>query len=408
MTTGVGGSFAKSELEALASVRERAQPIDRDEYRERIERLGALLEAAELDALYLDATTSLRYFTGLACYPSERLHGALISRRGELVYVCPAFEEQKTRAQILLDGEFALWQEHEDPTALVAATASKLGGGGRCRLALDPQTPFFTADRLQRASTRLEVGNGEELFAACRRIKSPAELALLAQAKAITLRVQAAAARILHEGIDTREVQAFLDAAHVACGMDGRSTFKIVLFGEPTAYPHGVPYPQKLKENDMVLIDTGATLHGYNSDITRSYVFGEADARQREIWELEQAAQAAAFAAAEVGAPCSAPDDAARRVLGAAGFGPDYRLPGLPHRTGHGVGLDVHEHPYIVRGNDLPLAPGMCFSLEPMICSYGEFGVRLEDHAYIAADGPRWFTPPSAALDDPFRGVDAP
>ena len=407
MTVGVGGSSAERELAALESERERAQPIHVDEYRERIEKLRGMLEASGLDALYLDATSSLRYFTGLECYPSERLHGALVPRHGSLIYVCPAFEEQKTRAQITLDGDFVLWQEHEDPTALVAATAKRLGNGGRCRLALDPQTPFFTADRLQRASARLEITSGEAIVAACRRIKSPAELELLSQAKAITLRVQAAAARILHEGIDTREVQAFLDAAHVACGMDGRSTFKIVLFGEPTAYPHGVPYPQALKENDMVLIDTGATLHGYNSDITRSYVFGEPDARQREIWELEQAAQAAAFAAAEIGAPCSAPDDAARRVITAAGFGPDYELPGLPHRTGHGVGLDVHEHPYIVRGNDLPLAPGMCFSIEPMICSYGEFGVRLEDHAYMADTGPRWFTPPSAALDDPFRGVGA-
>jgi Xaa-Pro dipeptidase len=215
------------------------------------------------------------------------------------------------------------------------------------------------------------------------------------QAKAITLRIHQLAGRILQAGIDTREVQAFLDAAHIACGMDGRSTFKIVLFGEPTAYPHGVPYAQTLAENDMVLIDTGATLHGYNSDITRSYVFGEPSARQREIWELEQAAQLAAFDAAQIGAPCSAPDLAAREVI--------YKVPGIPHRTGHGVGLDVHEHPYIVRGNDLPLAPGMCFSIEPMICSYGEFGVRLEDHAYIAADGPHWFTEPSQSLENPFN-----
>ena len=192
-----------------------------------------------------------------------------------------------------------------------------------------------------------------------------------------------------------------LDDAHIASGMDGRSTFKIVLFGEPTAYPHGVPYPQQLAEGDMVLIDTGATLHGYNSDITRSYVFGEPDARQREIWELEQAAQLAAFNAAQIGASCSAPDLAARKVIEAAGLGPGYAVPGLPHRTGHGVGLDVHEHPYIVSGNDLELAPGMCFSIEPMICSYGEFGVRLEDHAYIGADGPEWFTQPSSSMDEP-------
>lgn len=401
MTTGVGGSTAATELQTLHSLRADAVAIDRAEYRQRLDKLRAAMADDGIDALYLDATTSLRYFTGMLCYPSERLHGAIVSSRGELLYVCPAFEAQKTRAGMVVDGDFILWEEHEDPTAAVAAAALKCSTQGRCALAIDPQTPFFTASRLQGYASGLAIQNGEQLIAACRRIKSPAELKLLSQAKAITLRVHQAAARILREGIDTREVQAFLDDAHIACGMDGRSTFKIVLFGEPTAYPHGVPYPQKLQENDMVLIDTGATLHGYNSDITRSYVFGEPSARQREIWELEKAAQQAAFGAAQIGAPCSAPDSAARAVIEAAGLGPDYQVPGLPHRTGHGVGLDVHEHPYIVRGNDLPLAPGMCFSIEPMICSYGEFGVRLEDHAYIGADGPCWFTEPSRSVDDP-------
>jgi Xaa-Pro dipeptidase len=326
-----------------------------------------------------------------------------VSVSGELIYVCPTFEKQKTRAEMVVEGDFALWEEHEDPTELVANSVLKCSGKPTCTLAIDHQTPFFTASRLQRANAKLTIVNGEDLIAQCRRIKSANELALLLQAKAITLRIHQLAGRILQAGIDTREVQAFLDAAHVACGMDGRSTFKIVLFGEPTAYPHGVPYPQTLAINDMVLIDTGATLHGYNSDITRSYVFGEADARQREIWELEQAAQLAAFDAAQIGAPCSAPDFAARGVITAAGLGPDYKVPGLPTRTGHGVGLDVHEHPYIVKGNELPLAPGMCFSIEPMICSYGEFGVRLEDHAYIADDGPRWFTQPSQLLENPFN-----
>ena len=401
MTHGVGGSTASEELAKIESRRQQAEPIGVEEYRQRLQKLRELLRANGLDAMYLDATTSLRYFTGLQCYASERLHGALISTAGELAYVCPAFEEEKTRAGMVIEGDFILWQEHEDPTAAVGAAALKLVNGANARLAIDPQTPFFTASRLQTFDHRLAIDNGEALIAECRRIKSAAELKLLSQAKAITLEVHRAAARILREGMDTRELQAFLDDAHIASGMDGRSTFKIVLFGEPTAYPHGVPYPQQLAENDMVLIDTGATLHGYNSDITRSYVFGEPSPRQREIWELEQAAQLAAFDAAQPGAPCSAPDDAARAVIEAAGFGPDYAVPGLPHRTGHGVGLDVHEHPYIVRGNELPLAPGMCFSIEPMICSYGEFGVRLEDHAYITADGPRWFTEPSPSMLEP-------
>jgi Xaa-Pro dipeptidase len=401
MTNGVGGSNAATELAKLASQRDQAVAIGLDEYHQRIDKLRALMLATGIDALYLDATTSLRYFTGLQCYASERLHGAIISTSGELLYVVPTFEEQKTRAGMIVEGNFVLWEEHQDPTAAVARAALKCAPQARCQLAIDSQTPFFTVSRLQAYDANLIISNAEELIATCRRIKSDAELALLTQAKAITLRVHQAVAKILQLGIDTREVQSFLDDAHIACGMDGRSTFKIVLFGEPTAYPHGVPYPQTLAENDMVLIDTGATLHGYNSDITRSYVFGEADARQREIWELERDAQLAAFNAAQIGAACSAPDLAARAVIEAAGFGPDYQVPGLPHRTGHGVGLDVHEHPYIVKGNDLPLEPGMCFSIEPMICSYGEFGVRLEDHAYITTAGPKWFTEPSRSMDDP-------
>jgi Xaa-Pro dipeptidase len=403
MTNGVGGSTAEKELSLLSSTRDSAIPISADEYHQRLHQARESMKLAGIDALYLDATTSLRYFTGMQCYASERLHGAIVSANGELVYVCPAFEEQKTRAGMVVEGDFVLWEEHEDPAAAVTNSALKFSSKPVCMLAIDPQTPFFTASRLQNSTSKLTVVNGEELISACRRIKSVNELALLSQAKAITLKIQRAVAQILRAGIDTRDVQQFLDDAHVASGMDGRSTFKIVLFGEPTAYPHGVPYSQTLVEGDMVLIDTGATLHGYNSDITRSYVFGEASARQREIWELEQAAQLAAFAAAQIVAPCSAPDLAARKVIEAAGYGPDYKVPGLPHRTGHGVGLDVHEHPYIVKGNDLPFESGMCFSLEPMICCYGEFGVRLEDHAYIADDGPRWFTEPSQAMDNPFN-----
>ena len=402
MTTGIGGSTAEKELAKLSSLRDEATPITLEEYASRLEKVRDMMRAQNIDALYLDATTSLHYFTGMRCYASERLHGAIVSTTGELIYVCPAFEEQKTRATMVVTGDFALWEEHEDPTKLVASYAMKCSQSEQCRLAIDYQTPFFTASRLQSANNKLSIVNGEELIAACRRVKSEKELELLSKAKAITLQIHKSAGRILCEGIDTRDVQMFLDDAHVACGMDGPSTFKIVLFGEPTAYPHGVPYPQTLVENDMVLIDTGATLFGYNSDITRSYVFGEPSERQREIWQLEHAAQQAAFDAAQEGAPCSAPDAAARKVIEAAGYGPGYRVPGLPHRTGHGVGLDVHEHPYIVKGNDLPLSPGMCFSIEPMICSYGEFGVRLEDHAYIAADGnARWFTQPSESVENP-------
>jgi Xaa-Pro dipeptidase len=403
MTHGVGGSSIESELSKISSSRENAVAITQSEYHSRLAKVRSLMNQQSIHALYLDATTSLRYFTGLSCYPSERLHGALLFSDGGLTYVCPVFEENKIRESLVIDGDFLLWQEHESPTEKISNLLIKMTSNDTFKLAIDDLTPFFTASRLQGASDRIEVVNGETIISECRRIKSTAELELLRGAKQITMGVHRATAAILEPGIDTRTVQDFLDSAHIAAGMDGRSTFKIVLFGQPTAFPHGVPYPQVLQEGDMVLIDTGATLYGYHSDITRSYVLGEPNIRQREIWQIEQDAQAAAFSAAQPGQFCSAPDQAARTVIESAGLGPGYQVPGLPHRTGHGVGMDVHEHPYIVGGNELELIPGMCFSIEPMICIYGEFGIRLEDHAYITDEGPEWFTEPSESIDNPLN-----
>ncbi len=401
MTIGVGGSTIEAELAAMTSRRGTAPAITEAERRGRIAKAQALMRKEEVNALYLDSSTSLFYFTGLKLRGSERLHGAVIPAEGEIAYICPAFEEAKIRAMLQLDGEILTWEEHEDPTALVIE-AVRGKGHPHGRIAVDETTPFFTFDGLRRAGNAFEYVNGSLVTAPCRMIKSPAEIALMATAKAITLEVQRAAARILAEGITTTEVQGFIAEAHHRLGCDAPPPFCIVLFGEPTAYPHGVPYPQTLKEGDMVLIDTGGPVEGYLSDITRSYVFGEPSPRYREIWNLEKAAQAAAFAAAQVGAPCEAVDAAARAVIEAGGLGPGYAVPGLPHRTGHGIGLDVHEWTYLVKDNKTPLAPGMCFSNEPMICLYGEFGVRLEDHFYMTEEGPRWFTQPSHSVDDPF------
>jgi Xaa-Pro dipeptidase len=221
------------------------------------------------------------------------------------------------------------------------------------------------------------------------------------RAKDMTLAVHVATASMLHAGITTTEVEEFIARAHRKVGAPG-SYFVIVLFGEATSYPHGVSYVQTLKEGDTVLIDTGCKLHNYISDITRTYVFGEPSARQRSVWNSEKKAQAAAFAAAQPGVPCEAVDQAARRALEEDGFGPGYKLPGLPHRTGHGIGLDIHEWPYLVGGDTTPLDVGMCFSNEPMIVVPGEFGVRHEDHFHMTENGPRWFTEPAHSIDDPF------
>ncbi len=401
MTTGVGGSTAETELAKLTSMRDGIAPITDAECAARIAKAQALMGEAGIDALYLDASTSLYYFTGLRVHASERLTGAVLPADGDIAYVVPAFEEAAILEMLPSAGDIRGWQEHEDPTALVIDTLRDMGAASGT-LAVDETTPFFTFDGLRRAGNSFDFVNASQITATCRMIKSDAEIALMQRAKGMTLEVHKAAARILHDGITTTEVQGFIEEAHRRVGVDGPTTFNIVLFGEATAYPHGVPYAQTLKEGDMVLIDIGATVEGYNSDITRSYVLGEPSAREREVWDVEKAAQAAAFDAAQVGAPCGSVDDAARRVIEAAGFGPGYALPGLPHRTGHGVGLDVHEWTYLVKDNPTPLEPGMCFSNEPTICIYGEFGIRLEDHFYMTPDGPRWFTQPSHSVDDPF------
>ena len=401
MTIGVGGSNIEQELAAITSWRDQVSPISDQERAQRVAHAQTLMGSQDIGALYLDATTSLTYFTGARFYQSERTIGAVIPQQGEVEFICPAFEKEKLVEGLGGPAIIHCWEEDEDPFTLLADMLTRMSGPD-AKIALDEKAPFFLVDALGRAGSDFTFVSAAAVAGKCRQIKSSAEIALMQKAKDITLEVQKAAARILEPGISTRDVQNFIDKAHAAYGADNGSTFCIALFGEPTAYPHGVSYPQTLKEGDMVLIDTGCSLYGYQSDITRSYVFGEATARQREIWALEKRAQQAAFDAAKPGITCGAVDKAARDVIEAAGLGPGYKVPGLPHRTGHGIGMDVHEGPYLVKGDETPLQEGMCFSNEPMICLYGEFGVRLEDHFYMGPDGAKWFTQPSHSIDDPF------
>ncbi|MFS4427216.1 M24 family metallopeptidase [Stutzerimonas stutzeri] len=401
MTLGVGGNTPEQALAGLQNMTAGVEPIGLAEYQARIAQAQALMRAQGIAALYLNAGSNLRYFSGVQWYASERLVGAVLPAEGALEYLAPAFEEGTVRDFQVVPGAINTWEEHEDPYRLLLGVFARLGATSGSRVGLCPTLPFTMFERLRRQGIGFDFIDAALVTAACRQRKSPAELALMQRAKNMTLEVHKAAASMLREGISTTEVTQFIQQAHRQVGAAG-STFCIVLFGPASAFPHGVKHAQTLKQGDMVLIDTGCQLHGYQSDITRSYVFGTPSARQREFWDMEKAAQQAAFDAARLGAPCQAVDAAARRSLEANGLGPDYRLPGLPHRTGHGIGLDVHEGPYLVRGDETPLAEGMCFSNEPMICVPGEFGIRLEDHFYMTAEGPRWFTEPSHSVDDPF------
>lgn len=399
MSNGIGGSTAAQELAALTPWADRAPPIAAAERKARIDKARRLMHANGADALLIGAGASLRYFAGIPWGASERLVAMLLPAKGTPIVIAPAFELGTLEADLKIDVDLRLWEEDESPSELVVGALREIGAAA---LAIDPAMAFLFVDRIRRAGPSLDIVDGGPIVDGCRMQKSAAELALLQQAKSMTLEVHRRAARILAPGIRASEVTRFLEEAHRTIGAPGGNSFCIVQFGRSTAFPHGLPGDAALQEGDVVLIDVGCVIEGYNSDITRTYVFGEADDEQRHIWSLEKEAQAAAFDAALPGEPCETVDAAARAVLEKAGLGPDYRLPGLPHRTGHGIGLSIHEPAYLVRGDKTPLAPGMCFSNEPMIVLPDRFGVRLEDHFYMTESGAKWFTEPSPAIDRPF------
>ena len=398
MTKGVGGSTAEAELAALRPPAKRAAPIGADEYEARLEKARILMAVIGADAVLIGAGASLRYFTGVGWGATERLVAMVLPRRGRPIMVCPAFELGSLEASLAIEADIRLWEEDESPYALAASAAQAAGSV----LALDPAATFLIYNGLRDTDTNLHVVDAAPIVNGCRQVKSAAELALMTEAKQMTLAAHRAAARMLSPGIKASEVKRFLDAAHRALGADSGNSFCAVQFANATAYPHGLPGDQTLEAGDLVLIDTGCLVQGYNADITRTYVFGEPTDEQRRIWDIEHAAQAAAFAAVRPGVPCEDIDNTARKVLEQHGLGPDYRLPGLPHRTGHGIGLSIHEPPYLVRGDRTPLEPGMCFSNEPMIVLPDRFGIRLEDHFYVTEAGAAWFTEPSPSIDAPF------
>ncbi|WP_407664060.1 M24 family metallopeptidase [Microvirga alba] len=374
-------------------------PISSEERDARLARLRANMDESGIKGVLLGSTESLRYFTGLVWKPSERLLGALITDE-RLVYIAPRFERSKVETLPILPGDIATWEEHENPYALVRDLL-----GSRGRLALDEQLPLFAYHGFVAALGVDRLADAGLLVRPLRARKSPAEIALMARAKAITIEVHRRAHAMLKPGIRSSEVVAFIDTQHRALGAPGGSNFCIASFGDATSLPHGADGDPALQRGDLILVDTGCRLDGYHSDITRTYMLDEPTREIERIWTIQKEAQEAAFAAAHLGATCESVDRAARSVIEAHGLGPDYRLPGLPHRTGHGIGLEIHEVPNLVRGDETELATGMCFSNEPMIVVPGQFGVRLEDHFYMTDSGARWFTQPQASLIDPFSDV---
>ena len=395
---GGAGNAVPASILALKPLPNPPAPITDDERRARIAKAQKLMADHGMGAIVMESGTSMSYFVNVRWGLSERPFLLVIPAKGEPAYISPGFEEQRAREVIKFTNDVRVWQEDEDPMALVAGVL-KDRGVSTAAVGIEERVRFFIADGLAKAAPATKVVLATTVTAGCRMIKSPAEIANMQYANDITIAAFKAGLSNLREGMTQGELANNITTAYRQMGANGAIA---VSFGKYTAFPHGSIEPQRLKEGDVVQIDDGVSWNGYQSDITRTTVFGKPTARQTEVWNLEKKAQAAAFAAAQVGATCESVDAAARKVITDAGFGPGYKVPGLPHRTGHGIGMDGHEWTNFVKGNKTKLEPGMCFSDEPMIAIYEEFGIRLEDCLHITPNGPKFFTQPSPAIDQPF------
>jgi len=373
-------------------------PISDDERKARIARAQQLMGEQKIDAIYLEPGSSMFYYTGMRWGTSERMFALVIPQRGELAWVCPKFEEERARELIKFGDDIRTWEEDASPYRRVAEIFRDRGMRTG-RVGIEERVRFFLFDGIRQEAPKLEFVSATPVTAGCRMFKSPAEIALMQKANDLTIIAYRATWTAMRENMPQEEFAANCATAFRNLGVQGGL---FCSFGKYTAFPHGSSTPQVLHDGDVVLMDGGCSVEGYQSDITRTFVFGTPTQRQRDIWNLERKSQDAGFAAAKVGAPCEAVDAAARKVITDAGFGPDYKVPGLPHRTGHGIGLDGHEWTNFVRGNKTPIQPGMCFSDEPTVVIYGEFGIRLEDCLYITDKGPKFFTEQSASIDKPF------
>jgi Xaa-Pro dipeptidase len=373
-------------------------PITAEERQARIAKAQHLMGEHKIDAIYIEPGPSMFYLTGMRWSTSERMFALIIPQRGELAWVCPKFEEERARELIKFGKDIRTWEEDESPYRRVAQIIRDRGIRTG-RIGMEERVRFFLYDGIRQEAPKLEFVSATPVTAGCRMFKSPAEIALMQRANDITIVAYRATWATMRDGMPQGEFAANCATAFRNLGVEGGV---FCSFGKYTAFPHGSSTPQVLNEGDVVLMDGGCSVEGYQSDITRTFVFGKPTQRQRDIWNLEHKSQDAGFAAAKVGAPCEAVDAAARKVITDAGFGPDYKVPGLPHRTGHGIGLDGHEWSNFVRGNKTPIQPGMCFSDEPTIVIYGEFGIRLEDCLYITDSGPKFFTNQSPSIDKPF------
>jgi Xaa-Pro dipeptidase len=388
-------------LARLRSRKSEATPITREERRDRQERARKLMSENALDAIVLMEGTSLRYFTGIRWWGGERTFALVLPAKGAAFYVCPAFEEGRAREQITNapDGEQAdvrVWQEDGSPYQRIAQGLKERGIASG-KLGIEETVRFVFADGIAKAAPQATVASATAVTAGCRMIKNSNEIALMRLAAHVTLAAYEASYLAVKDGMTQPELEALVRQAHERIGFSGGADVQV---GEFSAFPHGSVTPQVVHEGTIVLMDGGCAVEGYQSDITRTYVLGKATDKMKSVFETVLRAQSAALAAARPGAECGSVDAAARKLITDAGYGPDYKY--FTHRLGHGMGMDMHEWPYLVRDNASKLQANMTTSNEPGIYIRGEFGIRLEDDMHVTENGAELFTPQSPSLEEPF------
>ncbi len=411
-----GAIFAQQEQESapekplpapiarLKSRKSEALPITIEERLLRLERAQQLMRDNKLDAIMMIGGTSLNYFTGIRWWLSERLFAMIVPAKGNPFYVSPAFEEDRAREQIMMNmgdakADVRIWQEDESPYQLIA-NGMKERGIAAGKIGMEETVHYVFSSGVGNAAPAAQITSATLVTAGCRMIKSDHELKLMMLANQVTLAAYEAAYLSTKEGMTQQDFAQMVSAAHARQGFQGGAGVQV---GENSALPHGSAKPQVIKEGTILLMDGGCKVEGYESDISRTVVLGKPTDKMKKVFEIVHKAQSTALATAKPGVPCEAVDAAARKVIADAGYGPDYAHFG--HRVGHGIGMDGHEWPYLVRGNKLPLAARMCFSDEPGVYIRGEFGVRLEDDMHITDNGAELFTPQSPSLEDPFGKV---
>lgn len=382
----------------IADITASVSPVTAKERHARIAKAQQLMAKNDMAAIILEPGAAMDYFTGIQWWRSERLTAVVIPREGDIAVITPFFEKPSVEESLQVGEDIRVWQEHESPFEQVAKILAdrKVDKG---RLGFEASVRYFVLNGLMPLLPDMQNVSAEPVTLGCRMFKSDHELRLMHKANEVTLKAYTHVYERLEAGMSQADVKNLMQQAQQKLG--GSDLWAMALFNEGSAYPHGTRKEQVLKEGSVVLMDCGCAVHGYQSDISRTFVFGEPTDKQQQVWNSVRKGQQVAFEQAQLGNTAGSVDDAVRSLYKKQGYGPDYQLPGLSHRTGHGIGMQGHERVNFVHGEKTTLQPGMCFSNEPGIYIPGEFGVRLEDCIYMNSKGPQWFTRPPKSLAEP-------